>query len=104
MQIIVNPADGFELSEALSRHIHNEVNNRLGRRFESWLTRVEVFMRDINGPKGGIDKHCRLEARPRGTDPVHVENQDVDAYACIKAAAEKLEKALDHKAGKLASR
>ena len=32
--------------------------------FDSRLTRVEVFFKDTNGPKGGVDCHCSVEARP----------------------------------------
>lgn len=103
MRIIINPADDVRISEAFSDHIYDSLD-KVDRRFGDWLTRTEIFIRDVNGPKGGVDKHCRMEARPRGSDPVVVDNQDEDAYSCIARTAEKLEKALTHKRGRLQSR
>lgn len=103
MQVIINPADAIKLTDAFSNHIHGSLE-KLERRFGDWLTRTEVFIKDVNGPKGGVDKHCRLEARPRGTEPVVIDHQDEDAYTCVTRAAEKLGKALQRRRGQLAAR
>lgn len=103
MQVIINPADDVKLSDKLSKHIHSSLE-KVDRRFGDWLTRTEAFIKDVNGPKGGVDKHCRLEARPRGTEPVVVDHQDEDLYTCVSRAAEKLEKALERRRGQLSAR
>jgi len=103
MQIIINPADDVELSDAFKIHVQKSLD-KVERRFGDWLTRTEVFIKDVNGPKGGVDKHSRFEARPRGIDPVVIDHQDEDAYACVSRAAEKLEKALERRRGQLESR
>jgi len=103
MQVIINPADDVQLSEAFTDHVHRSLA-KVDRRFGDWLTRTEAFLKDVNGPKGGVDKHCRLEARPRGTEPVVIDHQDQDAYTCASRAAEKLEKALERRRGQLSAR
>lgn len=103
MQVIINPADNIELSDAYAGHIHRSLE-KVDRRFGDWLTRTEVFLKDVNGPKGGVDKHCRLEARPRGTEPIVTDHQDEDAYTCVTRAAEKLGKALERRRGQLTAR
>lgn len=103
MQVIINPADNVELSDAYRGHVNRSLE-KVDRRFGDWLTRTEVFIKDVNGPKGGVDKHCRLEARPRGTEPVVIDHQDEDAYTCVTRAAEKLGKALERRRGQLAAR
>lgn len=103
MQVIINPANGIQLSDAFSDHLHGALD-KVDRRFGDWLTRTEAFLQDTNGPKGGVDKHCRLEARPRGSEPVVVEHQDEDLYACVTRAAGKLEKALARRRGQLTAR
>lgn len=103
MQTIINPADDMTLSDAFSGHIHDSLH-KVNTRFGDWLTRVEVFIKDVNGPKGGVDKHCRMEARPRGVEPIVVDHQDEDAYTCTARAAGKLEKALDRRRGQLEAR
>jgi len=103
MQIIINPAEDIELSEALEAHVHRSLD-KVEQRFGDWLTRAEVFVKDVNGPKHGVDKHTRLEARPRGTDPIVVEHQDEDAYLCVSRAAGKLERVLERRRGQLHAR
>lgn len=103
MQIIINPADDVQLSDAFADHIRQSLG-KVDRRFGDWLTRTEVFVKDVNGPKGGVDKHSRFEARPRGLDPVVIDHQDEDPYTCIARGAEKLEKALERRRGKLEER
>lgn len=103
MQVIINPADNVQLSDAFTDHIHRSLE-KVDQRFGDWLTRTEVFIKDVNGPKGGIDKHCRLEARPRGTEPVVIDHQDDDLYTCVARAADKLGSALERRRGQLTAR
>lgn len=103
MQIMINPADHVEISDSFAGHIRRSLE-KVDSRFGDWLTRVEVFVKDVNGPKGGVDKHCRMEARPRGVDPVTIEHQDEDAYACASRAADKLEKVLERRRGQMNAR
>lgn len=37
------------------------------------IHRIEVFVADVNGPRGGIDKKCRVVAYLSGTHPICVE-------------------------------
>jgi ribosomal subunit interface protein len=92
MQIQVNP-DDITLTEALNERIENEVQKALKHHTDR-VTRVEVTIRDENGPKSGVDKHCMMEARLAGEDPITVEAESDDMYAAVHQSAEKLEKAV----------
>ena len=67
-----------------------------------FLTRVEVHLSDENGGKSGPkDKRCKMEARPKGHQPILV-SHDADLLTqAVEGAAEKLEHALEHLFGKL---
>jgi len=103
MQIQINPGAGVHVSDALEESIR-EALGAVDRRFGEQLTRIEVHFQDTNGPKGGVNKHCRIEARPRGLDPVLAENTAEDAYEAARGAAKKLERVLDGRLGKLADK
>ncbi|WP_043770083.1 HPF/RaiA family ribosome-associated protein [Algiphilus aromaticivorans] len=103
MQVQINPADGITLSEALEQHIHDKLE-ALEKRFGDRLTRIEVHLKDINGPKGGPDKHCKLEARPRGLQPAVAESTTEDAYEGISLSADRLKKVLEKQLGKRGER
>jgi hypothetical protein len=42
--------------------IDGRVRRALGR-FRDWIRDVEVTLTDVNGPRGGIDKSCRVIVR-----------------------------------------
>lgn len=103
MQVQINPGPGVSLSEALEKHIHDKLA-MVDKRFGDRVTRVEVFLKDIRGPKGGVDKHCAMEARPEGLEPVGADGAAEDMYAAIKETAEKLTRVLEHRFGRLQDR
>ena len=71
-------------------------------RYEEDLTRVEVYLKDENGDKPGPhDLSCRLEARPKGHQPLSVLHKADTLEQAIDGAATKLEHALEHLYGKL---
>ena len=71
------------------------------KRFEKRLTRVEVHVADVNGPKGGGDKRVTLEARVNGHEPVAVHAEAARVDNAVALAADKAARALDRALGKL---
>lgn len=96
MKIEINPSDGADTSTAIEQHVRSKLSG-VERRFGERITVVEVYMKDTNSDKGGIDKICTLEAHPGGLKPVAVEATDADLYTAIHQAAKKLEKAMEHR-------
>jgi len=84
---------------AANERLEQKVRRKL-KRFEQRLSRVEVHVADVNGPKGGGDKRVSIEARPAGHEPVavHAEAKRVDN--AVLQAADKAARALDHSLGK----
>lgn len=103
MEIEINAAEGTERSDALDDHIRSKLG-RLERQFGDRLTRLEIFLKDINGGKGGVDKSCTMEAHAAGLEAVAVEATDTDLYKAARDAAGKLEKAIEHRVGRKAER
>lgn len=99
MEIEINTAENVTRSEAIDEHIHDKLAG-LDRRFGDRLTRVRVFLKDVNAHKGGVDKVCTMEARPAGAEPIAVEAQDEDVYKSIRDASGKLERAVEHRFGR----
>jgi len=92
---------GIERSDALVDHVHAQLERAAGRHFDR-ITRFEVHLADTNAQKKGAgDKRCRVEARPRGLDPLLAEDQGDDIYTVVKHAAEKISRALTKRFEKL---
>ena len=103
MQIEIEAAQGIERSPMLDEHVGNRLR-RVERMFGERLTDVQVFLKDVNADKGGVDKSCLMEARPAGMEPVVVEARNTDIYLSVRDAAGKLEKAIEHRIGRQADR
>lgn len=56
-------------------------------RFGDRLRAVRVRLRDINGPRGGVDKRCTVEVRGTGFSTLFVEVLDTDPLAALDRAA-----------------
>lgn len=94
MQVQMNYAN-VDASDTLETHVRDALEATIGR-FSERLTRVEVHFSDLNGPdkSGPNDKRCRLEARPRGMDPLLVESVKNSFYDAADDAAGKLRRML----------
>lgn len=78
------------ISEALREHIVRRLDFAT-RRFASRVSRIVVRLVDVNGPKGGADKRCRIIAYLEPTGSVMIEATDADAYAAASQAATRLD-------------
>ncbi len=104
MQIQVNTDDHIQGGESLAKWIQDEASTRLSR-FKENVTRVEVFLSDLDGSKSGVnDKRCRAEARVAGRQPVTVTADADKMAAAFVAAVDKLERALDNDLGRAKDR
>jgi ribosome-associated translation inhibitor RaiA len=104
MHVQVNTDDHIQGGETLAQWITEETNSRLNR-FRDHITRVEVFLTDLDSSKSGVkDKRCRLEARVANRQPVSV-TADADKMAiAFTESVDKLTRALDTDLGRAKDR
>lgn len=104
MQVLVNTDDHIHGSESLAQWVQDEANSRLARLRDS-ITRLEVFLSDVDGGKSGIhDKRCRLEARVAGRPPVSVTAEADKMAGAFINAVDKLARLLDTELGRVKDR
>ena len=84
---------GIDVSPDLGELVARRLSFVLSR-FGPRVSAVSVRLVDLNGPRGGIDKKCSIQARlvPRGS--VRVENTDCDLPAAVDRAAARLARAV----------
>jgi ribosome-associated translation inhibitor RaiA len=104
MQVQVHTDDHIQGGESLAQWVQDETSNRLAR-FKDVMTRVEVFLTDLDAGKSGAnDKRCRLEARVASRQPVSV-TADADKMAsAVIDAIEKLTRVRDADLGRVKDR
>ena len=84
-------AKGIALTEAIREYAQRRLKTALGR-YRHALESVQVRLSDVNGPKGGIDKHCVVEVRGPALVPIVIRERDADLYAAIDRAAERVDR------------
>ena len=84
---------GLTTSDGLRARLERRLAFALGR-FAPRIGRVRVRLEDVNGPRGGVDKRCRLEVAIHPDLTVVVEEPDPDLYAAIDRAADQTGQAL----------
>lgn len=102
MRITVRTGQG--LSSALSDLARRRIEFALGR-FDHRVRSVTIRLGDINGPRGGIDKTCRVVIRLDAPKPtIVVEDTDANPAAAIgrtaDRAAQAVASALDKSTGR----
>lgn len=81
-------SQGFSLTEGLNNYVEKRLAYGLSRG-DNAITRINVRLSDINGPRGGADKRCLIEMRIKGQPSVVIEDTEVDLYVAIDRATER---------------
>ncbi|MBS1819320.1 MAG: HPF/RaiA family ribosome-associated protein [Acidobacteria bacterium] len=92
MRIFVRPSADFS-QEAIDL-AHRRLEFALGR-FAGRVRTLTVRLKDLNGPRGGPDKHCQIAVRlERPRRVIVIEDVDTEPEAAISRAAERASRAV----------
>lgn len=79
----------FELTDGLRNFTERRLEVALDR-FRDRIKRIDASLADLNGPRGGIDKQCRLRVHLAGGGEVIAHATGTDFYAAIVQAAHRM--------------
>lgn len=102
MQFQFNSDNSVDAGAADAGKIEDVVRGRL-EHVADRLTRVEVHVGDVNGPRGD-DIRCMVELRPEGMQPISASHEAASAEAAAAQAADKALTAFQRQIGKMTSR
>lgn len=104
MQFVFNSDNQTSLGSEAAEKAEALVAARLGR-ITDRLTRVEVHVSDLDGPRNGHDdKRCEIEIRPNGMRPITADDHASTVESAVSGAADKVLKAFDRQIGKTTTR
>ena len=66
-------------------------------RFKGAISRVKLMFNDVNGPKGGIDKRCRIMVKMKTAGQIVVENDGMDYIETLSICLDRLTRAIRRK-------
>ncbi len=80
--------DRVRVTTGLREYIDRRLYFALGR-FSTAIDNVSVRVGDVNGPRGGVDKRCRIvvKLRASGSNPIAVDDHDEDLHAAVARAS-----------------
>lgn len=88
---------GVRVTHALQDYIHRRVRFATDR-FAGRIGRVEVHLQDVNGPKGGVDKICRMSAEMLGAGRIEVEERQPGLLVAIYHATRRMARSISRQA------
>ena len=93
-------ARGFALTDGLREHVERRLQFAL-----SWIgdevRTIRVGLFDVNGPRGGNDKRCRIQIPMAGSANVVVEDAEADLYLAIDRAVDRTERTMARRLGRI---
>ncbi len=81
---------------AVRERIERRLDFALGR-FGDQVRRVSIYLADVNGPRGGVDKLCRIAAELPGHGRAVVEGVDDSLSAAIDRTADRVGQAVSRR-------
>ncbi|MES2840827.1 HPF/RaiA family ribosome-associated protein [Hydrogenophaga sp.] len=82
-------SQGFPLTSALADHAKRRLRFVLTRHSDR-IQRVVVRVGDENGPRGGVDKFCRIQVHLLDAPVAVIDDIGADLYAVIDRAADRV--------------
>ena len=79
----------FPLTSALSDHARRRLQFVLTRHSDR-IHHVVMRLGDENGPRGGVDKFCRIQVHLRGARVAVIDDIGLDLYTVIDRAADRM--------------
>lgn len=88
--------NGFQMTTALRAYTEQRLATALG-----WarhhMRKMAVSLSDINGPRGGVDKRCRIQVQLGGGREVIIDDVDANLYTAIDRAVDRADRAVVRK-------
>jgi putative sigma-54 modulation protein len=80
---------GIDFTDELRKAVERIVVFALDR-YHPQMDKISVYMADLNGPKGGVDKLCQITAKLSRGNPVLILEQGSEILTTVNRAAHRL--------------
>jgi putative sigma-54 modulation protein len=80
---------GIKNTDELRYHVRRRMGFSLGR-LSAAIRAVSIRLMDVNGPRGGCDKLCKVLVRTSSGSSLVVEETNSDLFSAISKAAERV--------------
>lgn len=88
MKVSVRPR-GIEWSDELKKQVKRSIAFAVDRH-SARVTHISIYLADVNGPRGGVDKLCQITADLKRSTPILILEKGDDLLATVNRAARRL--------------
>ena len=79
-------SQGITLSKSVREYTKDKIRLALNLYTEK-IRRADIYLADVNGPKGGKDKRCKIKINADGCNSVFVQDTSEDLYQVINTCS-----------------
>ena len=87
MQVLIHTSN-VTLSKQARKLIKNKILSSL-QRFDNGVKQVDLYLKDVNGPKGGVDKECTINIKADNQNLLIVRSKAASIFSVVKQCAVK---------------
>jgi putative sigma-54 modulation protein len=80
----------LSLSDGLKAYVQEHLVEPIERLYDDEASEIDISLVDNNGPKGGVDKDCRVTVRLPGLSAIHVTETAETLHQAIDLARDRL--------------
>ncbi|MFP2931523.1 ribosome hibernation-promoting factor, HPF/YfiA family [Pyxidicoccus sp. 3LG] len=84
----------LDLTDNIKAYVDEHLVGHIERFADDEAAEIDISLVDTNGPKGGMDKECRVTVRMPGFSAVHVTETADSLFPAIDASRDRLERTL----------
>ena len=95
--------NGVNVTPAMREQVQHRLHLALGR-FANRIDGVAVRLTDVNGPRGGVDVHCRMQVRGKDIEGLFTTALAVDPETAINEATVRLRRVIRRAIARLEER
>lgn len=93
MHIKIHSKD-FSITPAINEFINDKIKFALSR-YGTRIRVIEISLKDINGPRGGVDKQCVIKMKVNQFKTLVVDDVSADAYEAITACTQRAKRRIE---------
>ncbi len=80
---------GVQITNRLRKHVEKRLRRSFGR-FDERIEKVRVQFTDINGPRGGVDTHCLIQASLSPSGVLIIQETRQDPFTAVAHASSRI--------------
>lgn len=80
----------LSLTDSLRDYANGHLVEPIAKFVDSEAAEIDIALKDVNGPKGGVDQECRVTVRMPGFPSVNITETAESMFAAIDLARDRL--------------